>query len=124
MIKDNEQFRFDIMDMGDDIEIAYQAKLEREEKKRIEKVVRLAMNIKNKTEECGECEGCGCKKALLRWVHNDEAYVCYECFEHDLDCESSVMVPMHRVTEMPGYMTEDEWYETWEEEQMEKFRRG
>ena len=124
MIKDNEQFRFDIMDFGDDIEIAYLEKLEKEEKKRVEKVVRLAMNIKSKMEECGECEGCGCKDALLRWIDDADAYLCYDCYYKGMQ-QWGELYSYHgrRAEDIPGFIDDGEWEYLWEEEQKEKLKK-
>ena len=54
--------------------------------------------------------GCG-EKEDLRWVRNDEFYSCYDCFYHDLDCESSVMVPPRGADQLDSYITEGEWDE-------------
>lgn len=87
------------------------------EKKRIklEELKKEAEIERREIEKKGVCSGCG-KDEKLRWVRNYEFYSCYECFYHDLDCEASVMVPMHRTTEMKEYITEDEWEGLWEEE--------
>jgi hypothetical protein len=90
----------------------------RKEKEK-EKLRKEAEKYKKKVEKAGFCEGCGegsKEGKKLRWVRNDEFYLCYDCYYHDLDCEASVMVPMHRATEMEGYISEGEWDELWEEE--------
>jgi len=117
MSKHNEQFRFDIIDFGDDIENAYQAKLEREEKKRVEKVVRLATDCKRKVEEKGVCEGCGGKEKL-RWVCNEEAYLCYDCYYKGMRQWEDLCCSHGRSAEdIPGFIYDDEWEYLWEKEQ-------
>ena len=70
---------------------------------------------KKSIEAKGVCEGCGSTE-YIRWVHNDECYLCAECFIHDLQCQADVMVPMHRVDDMDGYDEYLSWDELWEEE--------
>lgn len=84
-------------------------------KKEKQEIDRKAALYKKEWEEKGLCEHCG-KEAKCRWVRNDEFYSCYECFYHDLDCESYVMVPMRRVTSMEEYVDEGEWDAMWEYE--------
>ena len=71
---------------------------------------------KKKIEKRGICDGCKKPKSYLRWVRNDEFYVCYECFIEDLSCEADVMVPMRNVTQMDGYVEKGIWSELWKEE--------
>ena len=70
---------------------------------------------KKKMMKKGVCEFCGSDEPC-RWVRNEEAYCCYACFYHDLECEGSVMVPMYSVDQMRSYVDEDIWDELSEEE--------
>ena len=87
MIESEDKFRFDNMDLGDEVEEAYEARLEAEALARVEKRLAISARYRKKIESKGECEGCGCKE-YLRWVHNGEVYLCQECFIHDLQCEA------------------------------------
>ena len=78
-------------------------------KKEKEKLCIKAEKHKRKIEKIGICEGCGFREENLRWIRNDEIYICYSCFIHDLEIEASLMVPMRRFDEMEEYMSEWEW---------------
>ena len=114
MSEEQEKFRFEIMEFDADIEAEYQCRLEREElerqiaaekrKKEIEEEARL---YRIKVESKGVCEFCGGERP--RWVRNGEAYCCYQCFHHDLQCEADVMVPIYRVENMRDYVDEYKW---------------
>lgn len=84
-------------------------------KKRIRqlKLKKAAELERKRIEATGECEGCGCKE-YVRWVHNNECYLCSDCFIHDLQCQADVMVPMHRAEDMDGYDEYLSWDELWE----------
>ena len=75
-----------------------------------------AEKYKRIVEKKGVCEGCEKASKYLRWVHNDEFYLCYDCFIHDLQCQADVMVPMHRCRDMEEYTNESIWDELSEEE--------
>lgn len=105
--------RFDILDFEPAIEYIKRKEEERKELKR------KHQEYKRKIEKIGKCDGCG-EKENNRWVRNEEFYSCYGCFIHDLDCESSVMVPVHRFDEMKEYVDEGEWDELWEIENNKK----
>ena len=59
---------------------------------------------------------CECGNEHPRWVHNDECYICAECFIHDLQCQAEVMVPIHRAEDLAGHDEYLSWDEHWEEE--------
>ena len=65
------------------------------------------------------CEGCGTDE-YVRWCHEDEFFLCSECFIHDLQCQADVMVPIHRVEHMDGYNEYLSWDVLWEEEVKER----
>ena len=82
---------------------------EKEEREKIQR------EYERKVEKTGVCEGCN-EEGKLRWVRDREFYSCYDCFLYDLDCEASVMVPIHRASDLKDYVSEGEWEELWEEE--------
>lgn len=111
--------RFEIMDLGDDIEEAYLRKLQKEaaeaeelRRQRVETIEKQHIAHKIQLENKGVCEFCG--GLMPRWV--DNCYVCYDCFIDNLENEASVMAPIHRVEDMRDYITEAEWEELWDYE--------
>ncbi len=111
----NDRFELLILETADEYIIR--------KKKEKEELDKQTMKERKIVEEKGVCEGCEKKdydEVRLRWVYNEESYICYECFVHDLSCQADVMVPMHRTSEMEDYMSEDVWDEKWEIEYIKK----
>lgn len=98
--------RFDLMfDEAEDY-VEQQEKEKRELKKG-------AAEERREVEEKGLCQGCS-KLGYNRWVRNDEFYVCWDCFIHGLDCETSVDVPSRGYDQHHDYISRNEWEERWE----------
>lgn len=122
MIESEDKFRFDNMDLGDEVEEAYERKLQDEDLARLENKMFASTRYKKKIEARGVCEGCGEKKEQMRWLEEGDCYgsngeyVCYECFEHSLECWAGVIVPSRSTDQMEGYMSEGVWDDLWEEE--------
>lgn len=59
-------------------------------------------HYKKRVQAKGVCEGCGSDE-MPRWVHNDEFFLCAECFLHDLQCQADVSYPSTSVQYMDEY---------------------
>lgn len=130
MVDSEDKFRFENMDFDESPEEFARIVREEEIAIRVENISRLEERIldgekyKRKVERKGVCEHCGSSN-MPRWVNEgdcygaDGTYECYECFEHNLQCWSDVVVPVRSVTEMQGYMEDYYWEELWEQEQEE-----
>jgi hypothetical protein len=89
----------------------------------IAKARKEAEIYKKKVEAKGVCEGCGIKSEegyRCRWVHNDEFYLCSDCFIHDLQCQAEVTVPRMNVKYMEEFNEYINWEDLWWEEEIEK----
>jgi hypothetical protein len=106
--------RYQWLDFGQEIEDAYQLKLEKKHKESLKKLREASQEEIKKVEKEGVCQGCGKSGLKCRWCRDKEFYLCYDCFYHDLDCEASVMVPIHNATELKDFIEEDIWDCYWE----------
>jgi len=106
IIMQEDYNRFDIM--FEDAE----EYLEQKEKE-LEELKIAAAEERKEIERKGLCQGCE-TRGYNRWVHNDECYLCWDCFIHDLQCQSGVSVPVTRYDEMKEYISSGEWEELWE----------
>lgn len=117
-MNDPDDFKFEIMDLGDEVEEAYAKKSEEEEKKRVEEVLRIAFNRKKAIDKKGVCEGCDSTE-YLRWLNGD--CICYACYYEGMK-QWGELSTYHgrRAEDMDGFVYDDEWEELWEEEQKDK----
>jgi hypothetical protein len=86
--------------------------LERKEKESEELRIAVAKE-KREVERKGICQGCK-KLGYNRWTHNDEFYLCWNCYIHDLQCQAEVAVPYTRYDQSDDYIDRYDWEERWE----------
>ncbi len=98
-------------------------------KRKFEEKQKLKAEVREeriKVEKKGVCEGCGeyydgvGRGERLRWTHNNEFYVCQECFMNDLQCQCDIMYPPRSIDTEEGYDEYIGWDCYWEDEQQEK----
>ena len=72
-----------------------------------------ATKEKREVERKGLCQGCN-KSGYCRWTHDDEFYLCWNCYIHDLQCQAEVAVPYTRYDQNDDYIDRYDWEERWE----------
>lgn len=111
--------RFELIYFDDETERLYKERIEKEKQERLKKYREYKIKVENGIEGYDiRCEHYGERK--LRWVQNDEFYICYECFIQGLQCVAEVMVPIQSAQDLDEYVEEWEWDHLWEQEQLLK----